>query len=426
MTSGRWNRRVVGACAARVGELALDEVDDPRKRAGRWPIQTLMSAALMGLSARCLNLSEVEDLTENLSSAVRGRLGIRGRVPDTTMRDLLVRMDTETLRSRLYSQNKLARRRKALEPDGLPFGVVALDGKTTATPMTDGNRYAQTQHDEDGRVRCGLVRTLTSTLVSSRAQVCLDAHPIPPQTNEMGAFPEAFGRLVQIYSEETFQLITTDSGSCSEHNGRLVEDADRAYLFRLKAGDQPTLHQEAHRLLGWRRAEEAEAETVDVVGSKTVSRRIWRTDEMAGYHGWDHLRTTIRIESEAVDASGKRHVEQRYYVSSLRLPRLSAGQWLRIVRLHWRVENGNHWVWDAIFREDERPWIQEPQGMLVVMLLRRIAYNLVSLFRSVTQRSEDNRRVPWKKLLKAIDRTLTSATEPQLVGLRVRSPSVSA
>ncbi len=199
MTSGRWNRRVVGACAARVGELALDDVEDPRKRTGRWPIQTLMSAALMGLSARCLNLSEVEDLTEDLSGAVRRRLGIRGRVPDTTMRDLLVRMDTETLRRRLYGQNKLARRRKALEPDGLPFGVVSLDGKTTATPMTDGNRYAQTQHDEDGRVRCGLVRTLTSTLVSSRAQVCLDAHPIPPRTNEMGAFPEAFGRLVQTY-----------------------------------------------------------------------------------------------------------------------------------------------------------------------------------------------------------------------------------
>ena len=38
------------------------------------------------------------------------------------------------------------------------------------------------------------------------------------------------------------------------------------------------------------------------------------------------------------------------------------------------MENQCHGTWDTVFEEDDRPWIKnEPQGTLVVMLLRRVA-----------------------------------------------------
>lgn len=416
----RMNRRLIGMCSARTRELGLGAVLDPRVRVGRWNLEPLLAMALVGLVAGCKNLRDVERLSKKLPKAVRKRLGVWRRLPDTTERDLLVRMAPEALRSVLHRQVKLALRRKALRPDRFPLGVVAIDGRTTATPMTDENTYAQTQHDRFHRERCGLVRTMTATLISSRVQPCLDACPIPPDTNEMATFAQALGMLDTTYSESVFQMVAADSGSCSKANGQLVEDAHRAYLFRLKEGDQPTLYAEAERLLGALRPESAEAETVDQRGQETVTRRVWLTREMAGWHDWTHLRTVVRVESETIDEHGEVSVEQRYYVSSLRQARLSPSRWLQLVRLYWGVENGNHWVFDAILNEDDRPWILEPQGMLAVMMLRRIAFNMLALFRSVTQRSEERRQMPWKDLIEDVRDALVSAKESELRGLRLR------
>ena len=145
-----------------------------------------------------------------------------------------------------------------------------------------------------------------------------------------------------------------------------------------------------------------------------------------GWHGWDHLRTVLQVESERITPDGNDSLEQRYYISSLRYGRLSADQWLELVRRHWGVENANHWVFDAILREDDHPWIHEPRGMLAVMVLRRIAINLLALFRCVTQRSEDKRTMPWKDLMWDFYDALVSATDAQAAGLRARNTAALA
>jgi hypothetical protein len=61
--------------------------------------------------------------------------------------------------------------------------------------------------------------------------------------------------------------------------------------------------------------------------------------------------------------------------------------------------------------------------MLVVAILRRIAYTLLALFRGVTQRSDERRAMPWKSLLRAVHAALLVTTDMQLAGLRLRAPS---
>ncbi len=88
-----------------------------------------------------------------------------------------------------------------------------------------------------------------------------------------------------------------------------------------------------------------------------------------------------------------------------------------LVRSHWGVESSHHTL-DTTFAEGDRPWIEaDPQGMLAVLLLRRIAYTVLALFRAAS-RSDEGRAIRWRGLLTRVRDTLVAATEDQLANLR--------
>lgn len=420
----RWYRRLAGILAARLPEAKLDDVADPRAPQGvRWNnLGVLLGAVVVGICAGIKSLSQFEKMTAEMSGAMRRRLGIERRIPDTTMRDLLCMMDPRQLRGAIHSQVRAAHRRKALQPDRLPFGVLVLDGKGTAIAGCD-DFYAQRQSQAKGTQFTSVLRTVTCTLVSAAAKPCIDAIPIPASTNEMGHFATALREVWQAYAPlGLFRLVSYDAGACSLENANVVRGLQLHYLFGLK-GTQPTLLEEAKRLLEHRPPTAADAMTEDVVGPNIVTRRAYITEEMAEFGDWGHLRTVLRIESETRTRDGKLGAhENRYFLVSLQRAALADAQWLRVVRLHWGVENNCHNTFDSIFREDAKPWIENsPQGALAVLLLRRIAYNMLALFRAVTQRSEERRAMPWADLLRGFDKALVAINEAQLALLRPRN-----
>ena len=423
MSDARMNRRLVGLLSTRLAEASLDLVPDGRDPRGiRWDLGTLLRAVVVGITAGATSLAGVERYTDKLTRAMRRKLGIRRRVPDTTLCDALCSVVPEHLAPCLRALTRAAHRRKALAPDGLPFGVASLDGKGTALPSAD-DYYAQRQTSETSSL-VGIVRTITVTLTSSPARPCIAATAIPATTNQMGAFREALERLVAAYSGlDLFRVVTYDAGACSLENANLVRQHHLHYVFGLIAA-QPTLFEAARVWLGARSASHADDFAVDRHGDETVTRRVYlgAAKQVDAPVGWEkHLCTIIRVETETVDARGKCTVEDRYLISSLASDRLTAEQWLLLVRRHWGVET-THQILDVAFREDDHPWIeQNPRGMLVVALLRRIAYTLLTLFRSVTQRSEEKRATPWKRLLEDIYDALLTVTDEQVAGLRPRA-----
>lgn len=414
---------------ARLPEIGLEQVADPRAARGiRWPeLSPLLIASIVAMAAGLKSFADTEKLTGEMSYAMRKKLGITKRVPDTTMRNTTVKLDPGEFRKCLRRQTKVAHKRKALMPDGFPFGVVAVDGKYTAIDAWD-DEYSQRQSGKDSLDAYGLVRTINCSLVSSRAKVCIDASPIPSHTNEMGQFSKVIDALVGAYKRtRLFAMVSADAGSCSEENGRHVRSKDLHYIFGLK-GSQPTLQTEARAHLARRTPDECDAVTVDIRGNREVTRRLYMTTEMAGFLDWTHLQTTLRVESEMVDIETGEVVAQkeedvnRYFISSLEGDGLTAPQWLKLVRMHWGVENNCHNTWDVAFEEDDRRWIvADPKGAMNVMLLRRIAYNMLALFRTVTQRSEEKRMTPWKDILRWVYNTLVAAQETELAGLRERT-----
>lgn len=417
---------MAGLLSARLPEVRLEKVSDPRSWARCWSVEQILTAVLLGLLAGCRSLVETERLTATLSPAMRRMLGLGRRMADTTMRDLLCRLDLGALRQCLHRLVRVARRRKALKKEVLPFHVVSMDGKVTSLPYFD-QEYVQRHVPEHG-LPFGLVRTVTCTLVSAPGRPCIDAIPLPARTNEIGHFREGFAELMKAYPD-LFQVVTYDAGALSEANGRAVVEAGKDYLFRLR-GEARTMYKLADELID---PDEVVGETVDVLDCRTtVTRRVillpieqqwsYGAGKKPAESVWRHARTFVRIESEVTRDGEAPQRETRLYVTSLPAASLTPQQWLHLVRSHWGVENNTHHTLDTAFAEDDRPWItRSGVGTLAVLLLRRIALTLLTLFRSVTQRSEEKRRMPWKALLSWVRDTLVAATFADIDGLRRRA-----
>ena len=416
-------RRFAGLLRSRLPEVGLEEVPDPRAREGRWSLAQILTAALVGLMAGCRSLSETEVLTEGLAPAMRRRLGLPRRLADTTARDALCRVPLEGLRAALHRLVRAAWRRKVLAPQGLPFGVVAMDGKVTALPAL--NHPLVQNRVTDQEVPYGLVRTVTCALVSAAGRPCIDVMPLPDHANEVSHFQAALAGLVEAHGG-LFQVVSYDAGALSEANASAVIAAGKDYLFTLK-GDQRTMYKLAEQLLD---PHDVAAHTMDVLDNRTTVTRTltllgvdpsWSYDRSKGPDEsvWSHAGTFLRVEYRKVRAGEVVEQDARMFVSSLQRDRLTPAQWLLLVRSHWGVENNAHHTLDTAFAEDDRPWIEaDPDGMLAVLVLRRIAYTLLALYRAVTLRSDEGRATRWKVLLQSLRDVLIAATEEQLAGLR--------
>jgi hypothetical protein len=417
----RETRRTVGHIAARLAEIGLDEVADPRVGKVKWKLREVLTACLVGMAAGCRGLGEVEEVTATLGRGARKHLQLWRRLPDTTARDLLCKLDPNQLRMRLHASVRIAKRRKQL-PLELPISAVSMDGKGTSTwlfdPTDAHDKYGQLQGER------ATVRTVTSCWVSVPGRPCLDAYPIPPATNEMGVFVEALDALRAAYPGLA-ELIMYDAGACSLENASAIIERDLDYLMCLTAG-QPMLRAEGERLLANKPDDKCDGCSVDIDGSDVVERRLFFAAlPQCGWLDWTHLRSIVRIHVTRTDKTTHvQSTENRYYISSLPHDRLMPDQWLALIRRRWSVENQNHNTFDTAFAEDERPWILEPRGMVIVMLLRRLCYNLLTLYRGVTLRSERKRSQSWRALLRTVFRSLLLATKEAMAGVRHRVSAV--
>jgi hypothetical protein len=423
----RLARRVIGALKAGCARLALGMVTDPRSDKGKkWSLKQLLQPVIVSMCAGKTSLAEVEQLSHDLSLPTRQALGLWRRVPDTTLRDVLVRISPASLVDGLTRQTQAAHRQKALEPVGLRFGVVGVDGKCTRIESW-AHGYAQKQVGSDGSAR-GMLRTMTCMLLSSRVPTCIHVASIPPDTNEDGFFRQLVDQLLQLYASiDLFRLVVADAGSCSLGNAAYVREKQLHYLFTLN-NKQPTLLAEAIRLLGSLTDNRAVARSEERDRGGIEKRTLFLSTEMAGFHEWSHLVTVLRVRRQRWDDRG--HLEfdhERYFLTSLRDAAMEPDEWLRLIRRYWSsVESGIHKVLDTTFAEDEHPWIHnDDQGALNLLILRRMAYNLVALFRGRTQRSEERRGTPWKRMMDLFHNALISATTEAISGLRPRREAAS-
>lgn len=133
--TARLRRRIAGILSARLPGLQLEQVPGPRSARGkRGQLTALLTTVLAGMLAGCTSLLGVEQLTEFMTRAASRLLGIARRLPDTTTRTALCALMPDAIRPVIHRQILAAHRRKSLGLNGLPIGVVAIDGKSNAPP----------------------------------------------------------------------------------------------------------------------------------------------------------------------------------------------------------------------------------------------------------------------------------------------------
>lgn len=76
--------------------------------------------------------------------------------------------------------------------------------------------------------------------------------------------------------------------------------------------------------------------------------RVFAAPQQAPFSAWPELAHVIEVERTGSRGS-KPYAERRFYVSSCTA---EAGEFAQIVRGHWEIENGLHWVKDVTLGED--------------------------------------------------------------------------
>lgn len=382
--------------------LCFEDIPDPRKERGRrWSLEALMGTAIFSLMVMVRSLRGAEQFSEDLANGQR-RIGIKRRVPDSTLGDFLAAVDPAPVRQHLHRQVLAEHRRRALEPTVLPIRAISVDGKTAATSDGEVNADCQKQNPE-GQPPYWLYRVVRATLISSAAALCIDQKTIPAKTNDMGVFPAFFTDLQKTYGRaDLYDMVMTDAGFASEKNGRLVNDAGKGYVFSIK-GNQPDLEQEARRVLGHKATQEApEAETGWEQDSSRgwIKRQLWRTADLAGWGSWSHLRQVwlLRVLHRVDKDAPERILEDRLYATNLVWGRLQPKYIVDLIRAHWRIENNCFGRLDIEWQEDHGRWVRRGNGLPVVTLLRVIAYNLLEMLHAVHLRSKAARHSTWRQL----------------------------
>lgn len=137
-------------------------------------------------------------------------------------------------------------------------------------PGAPGEGYAQQRKDGTW-----LVRRMSCALVSARVPLCVDMIPLPRGVSEMSILSQVLAELDRDYgSLDLFEVLTADAGFTSEENARAINALDLGYLLGLK-DNQPTLLDEAHRLLGRLPAKDVEALTVTTQADAAGLRWAW-------------------------------------------------------------------------------------------------------------------------------------------------------
>jgi predicted transposase YbfD/YdcC len=336
----------------------------------------LVAAFACGLKS----LRRVEDLAEDLGARVRKRLGVPKRVSDSTLWRLLAKQTGQGLRQTVAAQVRRLLKQPGLPRVVLPMGVISFDGKCLWTSQQQQVPGLEAVANDEAGTPLWRLGTLRAVLTSVVAAPCVDLEFLGAKEGESPAFRQLLPRVVETWGEH-FQVITGDAGLTAAENAELVRSLGKHYLLGLK-GNQPTLYGLAVDSLADKKCA-PRARTEDRARGETVVRELWTHALPPGEVEFAGARLLLCVRQTHLKDDGTQSVEWRYFVTSLSTVELSFSHLLRLVRLHWAIENRHHWTLDMVLEEDDRqPCLHSRSSLEVTAWLRVLAYNLVSAWRA--------------------------------------------
>lgn len=338
---------------------------DPRKRVIRWELSEIIGRVVEGLASGCQNLRGLEVLTSLNGS----------RLPDTSVRDVLIKIDPAPLKLEIAKRVKAASRNHELDSkEGLPLNLVAIDGKRLLTTNYAVNEMSSGRSNSPSSPPRYLHQVVRAVIVSSKLKLHLGQRIVDGSSNEMAALPEFLDELQSLYGRtDLLEVFSLDFGFMSKCNAQKIIDMGCHYIISLK---DPKTRKKTTRYA----KELLQSKTVpdyseeEKVNGRHIKRNLYRC-KVSGIQDWEHAREFWRIE-KITTYRNRTSTENFYKITSLPPSKLSNRQVLLATRLHWNIENNAHWVQNAIFEEANAPWC--PPALELMSLLRIIVYNALA------------------------------------------------
>jgi hypothetical protein len=282
-----------------------------------------------------------------------------------------------------------------IQNDTFAGGVMSFDGKKTAhgdkvTPQGDVVRTFWGKRATKG----WMFYVVRACLTSSSARPIVDQEILSNRKGESAGFKDILPRVYQMFPR-LFRYVTADAAYTSAANAVLVRALDKLYLFALKGNQKALLKtaQSALRDTAWELTE------TELYNGYSVVRQLRRVPVAASV-AFPHAAQFVHVHQiKTHRTNGAVTVEDRYWVSSIPVEELSAPRWLKLVRLHWGIEDGANWTCDVIFDEDTHFPCRQGYGPSLMSWLLVLAYNLVSILRSLGHRPKTG-LVPFAQVIR--------------------------
>lgn len=380
-----------GARLVRRSALLFEPIADPRRGEPTHALQGMLSLLVASLASNKLDFRGAEDFASDIEAKMLRRLGLKNGSPsDTAMYELVGRLQSTGFREVLWDQVRADLDSKAVTNDLFARGVMTFDGKGAGSGLGDApcSSVRQSVCDDKGTV-CWDAYALRACLTSSLARPVLDQEFIQTKGSEPPAFRLVFARLSKRFPK-LFRYVTADANMTGQENAELVSAADKVYVFGLK-GNRKRLYEQAKQAFA---GAVVLASTTERARGEEVRRELLRAQAPATCL---HRATEFWLIRQTHTApTGKVSIEERYFVTSIPPTELTDDERLRLVRLHWGIENGPNWTDDVLLKEDTKTPCATGEGVVVMSWLRALAYNLVSIFRAHLPRKDRMLR-QWKR-----------------------------
>ena len=248
---------------------------------------------------------------------------------------------------------------------GVPAGVIAVDGKTV---RRSGSKTSKKRKDLKGPIHI-------VSAFAARQRLVLGQVKVGEKSNEIVAIPKLLGML----SIEG-AVVTIDAMGCQRDIAQTIIDRKADYILALK-GNQGTLKDDVklfvdeQKAVDFKDAKVSRDKTVDGDHGRIETREITVIHDVEWLqerHDWPGLKGVVVVESTR-EVGGKIDREMRLYITSLVL---LANQIGPMIRAHWMIENGLHWVLDMVFRDDECR-VRTDNAPANLATIKHMAYNVM-------------------------------------------------
>jgi predicted transposase YbfD/YdcC len=332
---------------------------DPRQSGKvKYPLDEILLLCLLAMVAGAETITDIARFGRlKLALLRRFRPFEDGTPAHDHLGDILATLDTEAF-ERCFVAWVAAQ-------TGVPAEVVAIDGKTV---RRSGSKTSKKKKDPKGPIHI-------VSAFAARQRLVLGQVKVAEKSNEIVAIPKLL-RMLELEGA----VVTIDAMGCQRDIAQTIIDKKADYILALK-GNQGTLKDDVklfvdeQKTVDFKDAKISRDKTVDGDHGRIETREITVIHDVEWLqerHDWPGLKSVVVVESTR-EVGGKIDREMRLYITSLVLLAHQIGP---MIRGHWMIENGLHWVLDMIFRDDECR-VRTDNAPANLATIKHMAYNVM-------------------------------------------------